>query len=252
MTNYEAFKNLHYQDEPLLLGNAWDVQSAKLSVQQGYKAVATSSWAVASILGYEDGENISFAELSFIVERIVKNIQLPLTVDIESGYGDDIATVIANIETLCDLGVAGINLEDSAKKQLVPATAFVAKLAAIKEGLAKKGKQIFINARTDGFLLKVPNALAETLTRIKLYEAFADSIFVPFATAESDIKAITSATKLPVNILAMASLTSIDKLKELGVKRISMGASLYRATYKQAENILQQIKEQRSLQSLFA
>lgn len=252
MTNYEVFKGLHYEEEPLLLGNAWDVQSAALSVQNGYKAVATSSSAVANILGSEDGENISFSDLLFIVERIAKNIQLPLTVDIESGYSENVSQVIANIEALCDIGVAGINLEDAVKKQLVPATAFMAKLAVIKEGLAKKGKQIFINARTDAFLLKQPNALDETLARIKLYESFADSIFVPFATEDSDIKTITAATKLPVNILAVASLTSIDKLKELGVKRISMGGGLFRSAYKHAGSLLEQIKSQRTLQPLFA
>lgn len=88
MTNIEVFKELHKSNEPLLLGNVWNPQSAKAYEKLGYKALATSSSAVAHSLGYEDGENMTFDEYLYIIERILRSISIPLTVDLESGYGE--------------------------------------------------------------------------------------------------------------------------------------------------------------------
>lgn len=113
MKNIQIFKELHQNNEPLLLGNVWNPQSAKIYEKLAYKALATSSSAVAHSLGYEDGENMSFDEYLYIVERILKSISIPLTVDLEGGYGKTVDEIVSNISKLAEVGVVGINIEDS-------------------------------------------------------------------------------------------------------------------------------------------
>nr|WP_262706578.1 isocitrate lyase/phosphoenolpyruvate mutase family protein [Chryseobacterium carnipullorum] len=113
MTAIQRFRALHEQDDPLLIGNVWDAQSARVYEKLGYQAVATSSSAVAFTLGYEDGENMSFDEYFYIIERILKSISIPLSVDLEGGYGQTAEEIVLNISRLANAGVVGINIEDS-------------------------------------------------------------------------------------------------------------------------------------------
>jgi 2-methylisocitrate lyase-like PEP mutase family enzyme len=247
MNNYETFHQLHQQSKPLVLANAWNVKSAQLFEKNGYKAIATSSAAIANSLGYEDGEKISFEEMFFVVQRIISCINIPLSVDMETGYSTNISEVITNIEKLFDIGVVGINIEDSQGKDL-----FIEKLASIKNHLAKNNMQLFVNARTDSFLKGLPAALEITLERLKPYEeAGADGIFVPFITEKEGIKKITAATTLPVNVLCMPGLSSIEDIAECGVRRISMGNFLFKANYNHLEALLKNIDAQQSFAPLF-
>jgi 2-methylisocitrate lyase-like PEP mutase family enzyme len=252
MSSYEIFRALHQKGKPLLLGNAWNVHSARIFEKNGYTAIGTSSAAIAHTLGYEDGEKISFAELFFIVERITANTRLPVSVDMEAGYSSHIPEVITNIEKLHAAGVAGINLEDSVQRQLIPAEEFGKKLEKIKNHLTRNNMRIFINARTDAFLFGMPSALSITLERIKAYEnAGADGIFVPALTGEKEIKDITAATALPVNVLCVPGLPSFDSLAEWGVRRISLGSSAFRAIYSHFEQLSKKIIVGRSALPLF-
>ncbi len=247
MSNYEIFHQLHHQNKPLILANAWNVKSAQLFEKNGYKAIATSSAAIANSLGYEDGEQISFAEMLYVVQRIISCINIPLTVDMETGYSNNISEVITNIQKLHDAGVAGINIEDSEGKDL-----FIKKLSSIKDHLAKNNMQLFINARTDSFLLNVPSPLEKTLERLKPYEAAgADGIFIPFISDKDAIKKVTAATRLPVNVLCMPNLTSFEDLAECGVQRISMGNFLFKAHYNHLEMLIKNINGQQSFAPLF-
>jgi 2-methylisocitrate lyase-like PEP mutase family enzyme len=115
MTTFETFLQLHHNETPLLIGNVWDVVSAKAFERGGFKAIATSSAAIAHTWGYEDGEKMPFDLLLKVVERIINNINVPLSVDIEGGYSRDISKIFQNIEKLHELGVVGINIEDSVK-----------------------------------------------------------------------------------------------------------------------------------------
>lgn len=252
MNKYETFLQLHRQDEPVILANSWNVYSAKLAEMNGYKAIATSSLAIAVTLGYEDGENIPFSELLFMVKKIIAAVNLPVSVDMEAGYSNDINEIISNIDQLIDAGAVGINFEDAKNRQLVNADTFGEKIKAIREHLNKTGRDLFINARTDGYLLKVPSHKSITLERIKKYEAAgASGIFVPFVSDISDIKEITSAVSLPVNVLSMSGLPSFDELAKAGVHRISMGSSLFRAAYKHTETLIQNIGKDQSVKGLF-
>lgn len=249
------FHQLHEQDYPLLIANVWDVPSAKIAEKLGFQAIGTSSAAIATMLGYQDGEEISFTELEYIVSRIAANTKLPLTVDLESGYSRDPLIVSDHIKRIADLGVVGINIEDSVvidQRRLIDSEAFSTFLQDIKESLQKQNIDIFINVRTDTFLLNIANKIEETIIRMNQYEqAGANGIFIPCLEKESDIREIMKNTSLPMNIMCMPGLQNFKKLQELGVKRISMGNFLYDNMYKKLESDLKNIKKNDSFESIF-
>ena len=247
MNNYETFHQLHQNEKPFILANAWNVKSAQIIEQTGYDAIGTSSGAIAHSLGYEDGEKLAFDELLYMVKRIKACTSIPLTVDVERGYSNNLNELADNIEQLIDAGVVGINLEDSQGEEI-----YLKKLSTIKNHLVKNNQKLFINARTDGFLLKVDSPLEATLKRAGLYrDAGADGLFVTAVSDSATIKNIALSTTLPLNIVGRPTLSSIKDLSEAGVRRISMAVFLFKATYNHAENLLKEIKTQQSFAPLF-
>ncbi|AYB33517.1 isocitrate lyase/PEP mutase family protein [Chryseolinea soli] len=247
INDYERFLDLHHGTKPLVIPNAWNAKSAQLIEKNGFDALATSSGAIADSLGYEDGEKIPFTELLYMLQRIKSRTSIPMSVDLERGYTDNLDDLNEHIQKLIDIGVAGINLEDSQGEEI-----YLRKLNGIKNYLEKTHQKLFINARTDVFLLKLPSPLETTLRRAKLYEdAGADGLFVTAVSDTSLIKEITSSTSLPVNVVGVPQLSSIATLTECGVRRISMAVFLYRATYRQLENITKDIGTTHSLAPLF-
>ncbi|WP_164122147.1 MULTISPECIES: isocitrate lyase/phosphoenolpyruvate mutase family protein [Sphingobacterium] len=226
--SYTKFKKLHQQDRILILGNVWDAQSAKIAQDSGFQALGTSSHAMANLLGYADGEKISVDEILFMVERIVKSVSIPVSVDFESGYSDNPQEVANNVKRLIDAGVVGINLEDGkvvkGSRKLGKQELLVEKIQAIKS----IHKSIFINARADTYTTGHPTALDESVKRAKAYqEAGADGLFIPLAEKKSDILTLVSGSKLPLNLFLTPKLASIDDLSQWGVKRLSHGAKIY-------------------------
>ena len=252
---FTKFKDLHYQNEPLIIGNVWDVASAKLFEKLGFKAIATSSSAIADTLGEEDGENISFDDYLRIVKGILAHTNLPLSVDLESGYGSTPLQIVDNIKRLSELGVVGINLEDSkeinGERRLEDANDFASRLQEISNKLNDEKTSPYINLRCDPFLLQVPNALEESLKRIELYKNNVSGIFLPFICKAADIKAVTEQTDLPLNVLSMQGLPNFDTLQELGVKRISIGGSMYNHLKGRMEDLIRSIQENKSVDILF-
>lgn len=249
MNQYQTFKALHAQKTPLHIANVWDVKSALLFEKLGYQAIGTSSSAIAESLGYEDSEHMSFDELLSVVKHIKQKTTLPFTVDLEAGYSRDPQEIVKNIISLIDLGVVGINIEDSivtdGVRKIVDAEAFSTTLLMIKSALTKQQADIFINVRTDPFLLGLDDALNQTIKRAVSYtQAGADGIFVPCVTNENDIKTIVNTTHLPVNVMAMADLPSFDVLAKLGVKRISMGPFFYLTLNNKINELFNQTVEQ--------
>lgn len=250
-----SFKELHQQNTPLIICNVWDVPSVKVAEKLNFKAVGTSSAAIATMLGYEDGEQMSFAELTYIVKRILDNTKLPLTVDIEAGYSDDAQEIADHIKTLFELGVQGINIEDSyvlKERSLINADEFAKKLSEIKKALTKAKIKTFINVRSDSFLLAKDNALEESLKRIELYElSGADGIFIPCIEKESDIMTVVKSTQLPVNVMCMPNLPNFTILTQLGVKRISMGNFIFDQMTHHLEHTLHSIKQAQTFRPIF-
>lgn len=249
------FKNLHNQDKPLLIGNVWDVPSTKTAEKLNFQAIGTSSSAIASLLGYNDGEEMEFSELEYFVKRIALNTNLPLSVDLESGYSRNPKEIANHIKRLTAIGVVGINLEDSIveeERTLLDAIDFARTLKEMKELLEKENIDVFLNVRTDTFILLQENIIEETKKRIRLYEkAGANGIFTPCIENRSDIKEIVNCTNLPINVMCMPNLPDFEKLAELGVKRISMGNFIFDKMYSEFENTTTDILNQQSFKSIF-
>ncbi|WP_459211514.1 isocitrate lyase/PEP mutase family protein [Aquimarina rhabdastrellae] len=249
------FKKLHSQDKPLLIGNVWNVPSTKTAEKLNFQAIGTSSSAIASILGYNDGEEMEFSEMEYFVKRIALNTKLPLSVDLESGYSRKPKEIVNHIKRLAQLGVVGINIEDSVvnkKRSLLDVDNFAKTLTEVKKHLENEKIDIFINVRIDTFLLNAPNTVEETKKRIRLYQdAGADGIFTPCIEAEVDIKEIVNCTNLPINVMSMPKLPDFNTLTHLGVKRISMGNFLFDNMYNQFEQVAKTILDQNTFKSIF-
>lgn len=257
------FKQLHQQEHALLIANVWDVPSAQQAQELGFQAIGTSSAAIAATFGYEDGESMAFSTLCFVVERITSQISLPLTVDLEAGYSDDPIVIVEHIRQLAVLGVVGINIEDSlvnsnesaqaSERVLVDAETFSLTLKTVKQMLNDEQIDIFVNVRTDPFLLGTQDALTQTLARISLYEsAGADGIFIPCITERTDIETCVKSTSLPINVMCMPQLTNFDALADYGVKRISMGSFVFERGLKQHKANLTEVLSKKSFTPVFS
>ena len=227
---------LHQGPRILLLANAWDVASARIVEQLGFPAVATTSAGVANALGYPDGQRIPREEMLEAVRRIAAAVSLPVTADVEAGYGDTAEDAARTAQLVLESGAVGINLEDSsygAKEILAPVSVHVDKLRAIRSAADAVGIPLVINARTDVFLLKVGEPgerLGVALSRANAYrEAGADCLFVPGVADPATIRALVQGIKGPINILAGPSTPPAGELERLGVRRVSLGSGPMRA-----------------------
>ncbi|MET3732469.1 isocitrate lyase/PEP mutase family protein [Moheibacter stercoris] len=248
--SYNQFKALHAQDQPLLLGNVWDAHSAKLAEKAGFQALGTSSHAIANAMGYEDGEEISFEELLFVVERIIDCVNIPVSIDFESGYSDDPMDVTSFVMELSKAGAAGINLEDgqviNGKRVLGDAELLAEKIKAIKNEC-----KIFVNARIDTYTTKHEEPLEESIRRAHIYQkAGADGVFVPLIETQLDIELFVQEVKLPLNVFTTPKLPSYEDLGKMGVKRISHGAKQYELLMKKSESIFQEFMKTKDYQKV--
>ncbi|MGH1441702.1 MAG: isocitrate lyase/PEP mutase family protein [Cellvibrionaceae bacterium] len=257
MSNTGEFKKLHQQNNILHIGSIWDAASALLFEKQAYKAVGTSSAAIADALGYEDGEQMSFDELLIVVKSIIKRISIPLTVDIEGGYSRDVEGIVQNINRLIELGVVGVNLEDSyvgedKQRYIIDLPEFSHIIKAIKRHLFQQGRDIFLNIRTDAFIMGLDDPLDETMQRAEQYQqSGADGLFVPCITDDTDIKKLVETISIPVNVMAMPNLPSFSTLEKLGVKRVSSGPFIYQKISRNLEEILGYIQKGQSFSPVF-
>lgn len=246
----DLLKKLHHSGKMLVLPNIWDAAGAVMLESLGYPAVATASAAIARAHGYEDGEHIPFDFLLGIVAQIVKSVSVPVTVDMEAGYAADNEALKANIRRLIAAGVAGINIEDSdvRTRELLPVGEQVEKLKLIARVAERENTRLFINARTDVFLLNPDwtedQKLALAIERGRAYvEAGAGSIYPIFATEEETLKTLVNALKVPINAIAKSGAPDLDVLQKLGVTRVSFGPNVHRATLLSMETLLKDVKE---------
>ena len=255
MTKFETFRKLHAGNGAFILPNAWDAQSAVIFQESKFPAVATSSAAVAGSLGYADGEQMPFAEYLMIVKRIVASVDIPVTVDMEMGYGNTPEEVYSNLQKLVQAGVVGINIEDSiiqeGTRSLKDAGEFAGMIGFIRNKLAAANEAMFLNIRCDTFLLKIADAKSETTRRTKLYEsAGADGIFLPLIHDEWDIVSAVGDTHLPLNVMAMPGIPDMARLSQFGVKRVSMGPFFHSQLYRTAKELAAEIAAKNNLQPI--
>jgi len=244
------FLALHLGPRILVLPNAWDVASARIFEDAGFPAIATSSAAVANSLGYPDGQKISRDEMLEVVARIVRAVSVPVTADMEAGYGktpEDLGyTAVAVIEA----GAVGCNIEDcpgEGSSELFPVALQQQKLRAMVDAAKKRGVPLVINARTDIFLEEIgePATRAErTIERLNAYrDAGAASLFAPGVRDPETIAQIARGVHGPLNILATAGTPSVHELEKLGVARVSIGSGPMRACMGLTQRIAKQIRE---------
>ncbi|WP_257667618.1 isocitrate lyase/PEP mutase family protein [Parapedobacter tibetensis] len=247
MNHYQTFYDLHHREHPLVIANVWNARSAQIIEKVGFDAIATSSGAIADSLGYKDGEHIPFAELLYMVQRIKAVTSIPLSIDMERGYSDNLKILNQHIQQIIDTGAVGINLEDNQGEDI-----FLRKLHAIRNYLQQTNQQLFINARTDVILMKRPNPVETIIVRAGLYkDAGADGLFVTGVQDTETIKEIVSAISLPLNVVGVSKLSSVPLLATCGVKRISMAGILYSVGYRKVEGLVTGIKAENSLVGLY-
>lgn len=220
-----AFKALHIPGDPLVLFNIWDAGSAKAVAAAGAKAIATGSFGVAEAQGFKDGETFSLDDALLNLRRIIGVTELPVTIDMEAGYGDTPAEVGRSVAAARGAGAAGINIEDR-----IPGVSELVPVAVQAERIATAAASgLFVNARCDVYLGKKPEQLTPALVdavleRAQAYHtAGASGLFVPFLGDHPTIAAICKASPLPVNILWGPGRGDIAALAALGVARISFG-----------------------------
>ena len=225
------FKSLHAGAEILVLPNAWDAASARLLQDAGARAVATSSAAVAWSHGYADGDKLPVPLLLATLKAISRVVSVPLTADIEGGYSDDPKAVGETVGAVMDAGAVGINLEDGRGSPDL----LCAKIEAARAAADRRGVPLFINARTDVYLHRLAEgdaALEEATARAQRYrEAGADGIFVPGPTEDAVISALAWGVGAPLNVMARAGVGTAERMKLLGVRRLSSAIGLFRAAY---------------------
>jgi len=234
--NATLFKSLHTKSDPLVLFNIWDAGSAKAVAKSGAKALATGSAPVAMANGFPDGEQFPLEAALAVAENILRTTDLPLTMDLEGGYGADPAKVADTISRAMALGVIGFNFED----QIVGGDGLYSvndqspRIKAARQAADENGIGGFLNARTDIFLKAKPDAhtdqmVDDAIDRAKAYEqAGADGFFAPGMVNKKQIAKLCESVSLPVNLIVLPHTPGQQEFAELGAARISYGPTPYR------------------------
>jgi 2-methylisocitrate lyase-like PEP mutase family enzyme len=250
----ELFLKFHQDKEILVLLNSWDIGSSKLIEASGYKAIATTSMGIAASLGYPDCQVIQLSEMIEVMTGIVNAIQVPVTVDIEAGYGNNLNEIIDSAQKIIATGIVGINIEDSIDLNpvLIDEMEFCERISAIRALSDSMGFHLVINARTDPFYTSTGSTqekLSESIRRGNKYrEAGADCIFVQPVWEKETIATLVKEINAPINILANPTIgagvtPSISELQELGVARVSLGSGLMKATLALIKKVANELSE---------
>jgi len=251
----ERFRALHTGPRLLVLPNAWDAISARLIEEAGFPAIATSSAGVAWALGYADGERISRGEMLAVVRRIVQGVRVPVTADVEAGYG---ATPEAAAETargVIAAGAIGLNLEDATDEgPLLDLTLQVERVRAVREAGAAARVPLVVNARTDAFEVKhwsPAERFTAAVRRANAYRAAgADCVFVPHVSDADTIGRLAREIAGPLNVIAGPPAPPLGQLESLGVRRASLGPRIVQATLGLIRRITAELRERGTYEAL--
>ena len=246
----EVFLSLHKGPALLVLPNIWDPLGARILEAKGYPAVATASAAVSASLGYADGENISRATLISVISRIAQSVQIPVTADIESGYGSTLKALRETIRQVISAGAVGINIEDSSGdgKTLRSVDEQTERIAAVREVADRQGIHLVINARVDSYLSKSFTTsearMEDAVTRAQAYAGAGADCIYPIGPGDADtVKEIRRGISSPLNILAGPLAAPLAVFQEIGINRISFGPHIFRSCVKKFSDIVDALKE---------
>lgn len=246
----ENFRKLHRAPPILLLPNAWDPMSARIFEAAGFPAVATTSGGLAWALGHQDGEKTPWPEVVAATRRIAEAVRVPLTADIETGYGETPDQVARSIAEIIGAGAVGVNLEDGTPNPQQPVRAIddaAARIRAARAAADAAGVPIVINARVDLYLKHVGDEASrfnETVRRAEAYMAAgADCIFV-FGHIEVDvIGRLAAAIKAPINVVGRAGMPALKTLEAAGVARVSIASGATLPVMSLIQNIANELRQ---------
>ncbi|HTC62587.1 MAG TPA: isocitrate lyase/phosphoenolpyruvate mutase family protein [Candidatus Saccharimonadales bacterium] len=245
------FLKLHQGPDILVLPNAWDVASARIFEEAEFAAIGTSSAGVAFSLGHPDGQQISREEMLGVVRRIAEAVDLPVTADVEAGFGSTPEEVADTARAVIDAGAVGMNLEDGAEDKpgfLQDLNKQKEMISAVVEAATSAGVPFVLNARTDIFLYGIGPAetrLSRTIERLNAFrEAGAQSLFVPGVKDSQMIGQLVRGVAGPLNILATMGTPPVAELQQLGVARVSVGSGPMRATLGFLGRMARELREQ--------
>lgn len=220
-----SFLDLHRAGDPLLLPNAWDVGSARLFAQLGFRALATTSSGAAAAVGTLDGALGRAASLEHAAD-LVRATDLPVSADLEDGFGADAEGVAATVDAARATGLAGLSVEDFSAGQVLPFDRAVERVAAAAVAAHTGSDPIVLTARAENFLHDRPD-LADTVARLRAFAAAgADVVYAPGLTDLEQVREVVAAVDAPVNVLAVPGLASVAALAAVGVARVSVGGAL--------------------------
>jgi 2-methylisocitrate lyase-like PEP mutase family enzyme len=255
----EQFRKLHHGPRMLLLPNAWDVASARILEECGHPAIATTSAGIAYSLGYPDGQHISRGEMLEVVGRIARAVRIPVTADLEAGYGTIVKDMAETVKAAIEAGAIGMNLEDvtgDEERSQVALPLQVEKIRAVRETAKSLGVPFVLNARTDVFLMPIgpePTRFERTVERLRAYrDAGADCLFIPGLYDRDTIAKLVKAVEAPLNILANPACPPLAELEKIGVARVSSGSGIMRAAMGTVQRIGKEMLEARSCEMVFA
>jgi 2-methylisocitrate lyase-like PEP mutase family enzyme len=244
----EALLSLHQRGDTLVLLNVWDPIGARILEKKGYHAVATASAAMSASLGYQDGEKIRRSTAIDLIARVARSVAIPVTADIEMGYGKSLAELEKTVEQLIESEAVGLNLEDSLKtkgrRTLRALEEQCHRIAKVRQVAERKGVPLVINARVDAYfcLSTKEDATEEVVARAKSYsEAGADCIYPIGPGDEATIRILRGRIKGPINILASPSAAPLSVLRELGVNRVSFGPFVFRSVLRKFVEIAEAV-----------
>jgi|SRR5579859_5920277 len=233
----EDLRKLHGGPKILVLPNAWDVASARVLEELGYPAIATTSAGVAFALGYPDGQRISRDEMLEVVARIARAVRVPVTADLESGYGITPKEIAENAKAFVAAGAVGLNFEDvtgDTEDTQVEIPVQAEKIRTLCEVSASLGVRLVVNARTDVYLMPIGpegTRFERTVERLRAYRAAgADCLFAPGVSDRGIMQRLVKEVAGPLNILLTPRCPAIPEMEKMGVARVSAGSAVMRAT----------------------
>ena len=245
----EAFLAFHTDPKILVLPNAWDVTSALIMADAGFPAIATTSAGVAFARGYPDGEHMSRDEMIAEVALIAARVDVPVTADLEAGYGASPEDVAETVRRAIEAGAVGCNIEDGTKEGDAPLFDFnlgIERIQAGREAADEAGIPFVINARTDGFIRigRGAEVLDDAIRRANAYrEAGARSLFIPGVADGQTIGRLAADISGPINILAGPKTPPVPELEALGVARLSVGGGFARSAYTAARQAAEELRD---------
>lgn len=236
MTSTDRVRDFHrlHQSGCFVIPNPWDRGSARLLAQLGFPALATTSSGFAWTMGRPDN-GITLEQALVHYRALAEAVDIPVSADFEHGFADAPEGVAANVTAATQTGIAGLSIEDSTGDSANPLYEFalaVERVRAARRAIDATGTGVLLTARSEGFVAGRPD-LAETIRRLTAYAAAgADCLFAPGIRTVADVTAVVRAVApKPVNVLVGGDWTTVAKLKELGVRRISTGGALARAAW---------------------